>query len=266
MTPEDDLESSKGSIIHQLFVRSADENYITARWCHLNELWIDFGWMGAQTIEKYLKAILLINGGVALKQNHNLMQLYDEVYDIVQDSDLLPPHLADDIKVFEAIGNTHSRYRTYGHLIGMSALCQLDRLAFSTRRLIHVLDKPRGYDMSEPTCRQILKNDARFVFRKFQLPLELIIQNPNHKLHDVLRDNNFSFFRPVVGTPVRLVGAVDDSVLTTDVLAPLVSNDCNQSKAAYQLAEWLISSVQLSKDDKIQIKVEMCKAKKSHGF
>ncbi len=36
-----------------LFIATADDNYITARWCHQHGLSIDFFWLGAQALEKY---------------------------------------------------------------------------------------------------------------------------------------------------------------------------------------------------------------------
>jgi hypothetical protein len=53
------VSSSQASIISELFVRRADENYITARWCAMNQLHTDFAWLAVHAMEKYLKAVLL---------------------------------------------------------------------------------------------------------------------------------------------------------------------------------------------------------------
>ncbi|TIT06089.1 MAG: hypothetical protein E5W74_30460 [Mesorhizobium sp.] len=52
----------KGRIINEMFVHTADENYIVARWCHDNQLMRDFFWNSVHALEKYMKAVLLFNG------------------------------------------------------------------------------------------------------------------------------------------------------------------------------------------------------------
>jgi HEPN domain-containing protein len=56
------VEASKNNLASELFVRTADENYITARWCANNQLNTDFLWLAVHALEKYLKAVLLVNG------------------------------------------------------------------------------------------------------------------------------------------------------------------------------------------------------------
>ena len=46
------LTASKNSLIGELFVRTADENYITARWCGTNRLNTDFLWLAVHALEK----------------------------------------------------------------------------------------------------------------------------------------------------------------------------------------------------------------------
>lgn len=57
------IAASKHNIVLELFARTADENYITARWCAINQLNTDFLWLSVHALEKYLKAVLLLNGG-----------------------------------------------------------------------------------------------------------------------------------------------------------------------------------------------------------
>ncbi len=53
------VSASKNNLVHELFVRTADENYIAARWCAINRLNTDFLWLAVHALEKYLKAVLL---------------------------------------------------------------------------------------------------------------------------------------------------------------------------------------------------------------
>jgi hypothetical protein len=84
----------KSNLVQDLFVRTADENYITARWCVFNHLHIDFFWLGVHALEKYMKAVLLLNGFSSVKDpnskkyGHNIIRLYAKVKNLAQE--LLP--------------------------------------------------------------------------------------------------------------------------------------------------------------------------------
>lgn len=80
MTYDDSyIQAMKNSIISDLFTRTADENYITARWCAANGLATDFFWLGVHALEKYMKAVLLANGKAADQQGHKIVELHDEI-------------------------------------------------------------------------------------------------------------------------------------------------------------------------------------------
>lgn len=65
-------------IARQMFVATADQNYILARTAYFNELDVDFFWLSAHALEKYLKAILLLNGRSAKNYGHNIIDLYED--------------------------------------------------------------------------------------------------------------------------------------------------------------------------------------------
>jgi hypothetical protein len=84
----------KSNLVQDLFVRTADENYITARWCVFNHLHIDFFWLGVHALEKYMKAVLLLNGFSSIKDRngekygHDIIRLYAQVESFA--AELLP--------------------------------------------------------------------------------------------------------------------------------------------------------------------------------
>jgi hypothetical protein len=39
------ITASKNNLARELFVRTADENYVTARWCAIHRLNTDFLWL-----------------------------------------------------------------------------------------------------------------------------------------------------------------------------------------------------------------------------
>ena len=82
------LYAGKHSIVQELFIKTADENYVTARFCFAHELNVDFFWNAVHGLEKYLKAALLLSGrsgkdftvaGTRRLFNHNIAELFAEV-------------------------------------------------------------------------------------------------------------------------------------------------------------------------------------------
>ena len=73
------LSQPKRGIVKRPFVGTADNNYIAARWCYANGLHLDFYWLAVHCLEKYLRAVLLLNGREAKSQSHKITDLYSEV-------------------------------------------------------------------------------------------------------------------------------------------------------------------------------------------
>src|ERR1700687_1899526 len=78
-TQVDDLYAEKQSIIDELFIKTADDNYVTARWCFHQNLNVDFFWLAVHCVEKYLKASLLLNGENVKKQSHDIVMMFPAV-------------------------------------------------------------------------------------------------------------------------------------------------------------------------------------------
>lgn len=66
----------------QCFLDIADADYIAARTLFRNECWDQFLYLAHQSIEKYLKAILLFNNVKYPQGGHNLEKLLNEVKEI----------------------------------------------------------------------------------------------------------------------------------------------------------------------------------------
>ena len=75
----DDQYADKHSIVNELFIATADDNYIAARWCFHQNLNVDFFWLAVHCVEKYLKASLLLNGENVKKQSHDIVKMFPAV-------------------------------------------------------------------------------------------------------------------------------------------------------------------------------------------
>ncbi len=71
----DDSFADKHSIINELFIATADDNYVLARSCFHQHLNVDFFWLAVHALEKYLKAVLLLNGKTAKSYGHDIVKL-----------------------------------------------------------------------------------------------------------------------------------------------------------------------------------------------
>ena len=158
------LHAHQSAIIRELFIDTADDNYITARWCFFEALNFDYFWLAVHALEKYMKAVLLLNGRCAKGYRdkagefhwyrHDIVALYEQVSPLA--SGLLPcsltcpqqvnlPHWSDEtpeafIQRLHDNGNAHNRYQLFGFVQRREDLFKLDAMVFALRRLCVPLD------------------------------------------------------------------------------------------------------------------------------
>lgn len=153
------------AIVSQMFVATADANYILARQAFFARLDFDFFWLVAHALEKYFKAILLLNG-VSLKQDktHNAAKLYEKVMGLeprLPIVDLKDPMIEDlfwrkedvpaYLKRLSDLGDPNNRYATYGYALLMDDLFKADQTIWMTRRCCRVFTqtiKRQGKDVT----------------------------------------------------------------------------------------------------------------------
>lgn len=115
----------------------ADQDYIAARVCHKSGLTLQFLWMAQQSIEKYLKAILIYNNKKTLKLSHDLIASLNRINEIPG----LDLDLSDDvIKFIEYIDQQGpNRYLEKEMYTCGNELLRLDRCVWEIRRYCKVL-------------------------------------------------------------------------------------------------------------------------------
>lgn len=118
--------------VNRSFRNVADEDYIAARISHRYGLAQQFLWFSQQSLEKYLKGILLYNGKSTKHLNHNVMKAFAELETIPD----IPFRLPNDIQTFVKYIDDYGTNRYFEHpyyLIGDECL-QLDRSVWHIRR------------------------------------------------------------------------------------------------------------------------------------
>lgn len=176
----DDLYAEKHSIVDELFIKTADDNYVTARWCFHQNLNVDFFWLAVHCVEKYLKAVLLINGKTSLGYRHDINKLYAAVRTFADDllpsvptkPDRMPPGFWVEEQFEQFIGRLYrdgqadNRYQLYGYTKLPQDLWKLDQLVFNIRRICRPLDvnvsekKIKGN--RQLSNRDVLKNNPKY--------------------------------------------------------------------------------------------------------
>jgi HEPN domain-containing protein len=251
-------------IIEDIFVRTADENYITARWCAFNSLQVDFFWLSVHALEKYMKAVILVNGGSVVDKSHDIVELFDDVKSLAptlipdvlkKPEDFIeelwyPNNTRDFVSHLFREGNAHNRYLLYGFLKHFADLPMLDRTVFIVRRLICSLDEPLVSqaipDAPTTTHRQWLELNSNYAAR-LNMPLDIMIQAKGESplRHAALNQNHA--FAPADFPHVvpKLATSSRNPVLVRRILEPLKSDDSATARLGMTLAQWTLNNIKL---------------------
>lgn len=266
------ITSSQASITDELFVRTADENYIAARWCAINRLNTDFAWLAVHALEKYLKAVLLYNGKPAKTQGHKIVELYEEVKLLA--APLLPTILAKPPSLvighwFERTpehflahlytnGNPDNRYLIFGYDTRTEDLHMLDSMVFAIRRLICTLEDPlrlhRGGMPSlsaVPTNYEVLLQQPEYRPAHYMPLDEAIRVSDDSAARFAALNLNLAFTPP--DFPHTAMKGGDSSrtpVIRRRVLDPMERSDHSQVNEGIETAKWLLDNVRLPGEGK----------------
>ncbi len=285
------VRASKNNLIRELFVRTADENYIAARWCAAQRLNADFLWLAVHALEKYLKAVLLANNRSSKGYGHAIDRLYDEVKGFA--GDLLPNRLSrpPDLDIYhwqersadEFVrhlldnGNADNRYAIYGYATSSQDLHMLDQMVFAVRRLVCELDERMfpGTDPKLPTVtyREILTRQPRW-FSSVGLPLDKVInaREDSPKRRAAL-NLNLEFAPPdYAHEPMPSGSSASNPVIIRRILDPLDNDDPRSAAEGVEIAEWFLANVQVPRGTPTdpgvteEIKEAIGKARAKHGL
>jgi HEPN domain-containing protein len=280
----DDLYPEKHSVIMEMYVHTADENYINARMCYQHGLYLDFFWQSLHALEKYMKAVLLINGRSVKKYGHRLPELYAEVEKIA--SGLLPAKItkpaaftvlpkgwwrdrtpAAFMKRLYDNGNAENRYLTFGFNKMMEELHMIDRMVWVIRRLVVPLDQPivpERVTKGAPTHRTILTKQPDHC-PQLGMPLDKAIHTSDSPLHFWALNNNYAFAPVGFAHQPEAVGTSSRTpVLLRRIIDPLQSGNADYARSGYQMGLWLFANTQLSTAVRNEIQTEMDKALAKH--
>lgn len=208
--PMSNLDDRKERLVVELFVETADEDYVSARWQHLNGFYRLFFWSASQVIEKYLKASLVLNGKSVVTKEHNIVSMFEELSIIagtLVTGDLAPPIVVkrklqkmpelwgsrnprDFIEHISRNGNASNRYNTFGIKSEFSDLYKLDQVVFNLRRLSAKLDRVVPENETKTLMDLLISGDVNFDWSE-SLKKNL---SSNKQAYHALKRENYAFF------------------------------------------------------------------------
>ena len=286
------IHSGQGLIARELFIDTADDNYIAARWCFVEGLNNDWFWLAVHALEKYMKAALLLNGrsakncpgayGNSQPYGHDIVALHEQVNlfaaDLLQNNLAKPEQLALDhwydetpeafLRRFYDYGNADNRYQIFGFVQHREDLFKLDLMVFSLRRLCVPLDAyflgKRRPGKRNLTNREVLANQPDYWSVSPVSKLERTVDGRrSERLQKVLLKFNFPF-APVDfphGT-MRPGTASHNPVLARSILKPLEATpDSSATTTAAELCRWVLENIKLPPE----VKRQLCQAIRHTG-
>ena len=272
------LNHFKSLLAHKFFVAPSDRNYFFARFAKTFGINEEFWWQGLQTIEKLLKAGLVLNGvSVGGEYRHDIEKLWNkhkEVFGDLAVTNLTRPDklkeefwtdhtLENLIARMNRMGHPDSRYGLLSYSNNIDDMFKFDQLAFELRRRTIGLDWIIGSDFPDleltefygQPYRNVIAQRPEHQIRSMKLPtgsIEVI----GAELEDVIHSWNFSNFRsdadlerPAPPTVAPVMAGFGNSYL---YLLWRSLNGGEVTELAREQVEWLLGNIQIGRDAKIE--------------
>lgn len=268
-----DLHAEKSSIVKELFISTADDNYVLARWCFQKNLNVDFFWLAVHALEKYFKAVLLMNGRSSKSLGHEVVQLYHAVQPLAPElliarfdkPTFVPASMWRDETAPDFLarlyqdGNANNRYLIYGFVQSPEDLFKLDQIVFSVRRLAQALDVRYVGDEENDDLPKYSRRHALALRPKrhenLQSNLEEIMEGKRGvELQNILLNCNYPFAGddyPHEQSPFQF--ASQNPILMTRLYETLDAGTSHFADGD-RLWEWVLENIQLPRGlpDKIE--------------
>lgn len=249
----------------RLFRDAADEDYLLARISMRLRLHHQFYWSAQQALEKYLKCALILNGGNASSQGHDLKKLFDEIAEIAGGlipTLFVPPNnfpklsgvpnrgfeiFSEFVDRMNSEGSTNVRYRAYSIAPQNFDLHKLDELCFQIRRICIPLTLISG--IKRKTYRELLFEDPDWQFEPNFGFMNFEWDKRRDEILPSLKWRNFAYYRTEANKNRTI--SVGRSVQNSPVYLTLKSFPALEAKEAL---EWLMSKTRMDSNDKTAIR------------
>ncbi len=275
------LDRLKWVVTRELFLNTADQTYIVARWCFLNSLYLDFYLNGVHAVEKFLKASLLMNGRSAMKNaedrafQHDIVRLFEAVRSYAAEffpkalerpEALNIAHWADErttdfVERLNGLGDPNNRYNVFGFVQRPEDLYKLDLFVYAARRVAVCLDAPsvtqRNADNGpSPSFADLLRRSPDFQPHDVGSTLaKLTGPKATDEVRRAALNHNLPFAPDEFEHQQRQSSwSASNSVLGLMVLNPAKEPPSPDDSVVADLADWAVENISLPKDAKAEIR------------
>lgn len=248
------IEIYKKSFIKKTFIYTADSNYILGRQAFFSDSYVDSYWLSLHAIEKYMKAIIIINGRSTKKFSHDLNALFKELKkcncnlpefekpEFFPEDGWLQITPKDFLHRLNIIGNPNNRYMLYGYNYSPDDPLKIDQIILYLRTFLSGLMVYRHPRDSSPST-WIIDNT---------LPLEKEVLSSQTTEENKFSYLNYSFF-PSKSHQIDVLRFGSKNSPMSDWFH-LAKNAQGSNKDIYiNLFTWVIRNIKLSRDDQKEI-------------
>ena len=263
-------QDQKFEIIKVMFVDTACQNYVVARWCFQMRLRTDFLWNAVHSLEKAMKAVLLLNGQSVKDDGHNITKLYDRVAKIA--GDFLPDKLVEPDEIDKGNwrdenaktflcrlynnGLAENRYHVYQLEQVADDLYKLDQLYFAIFRLCYPLDLPISGETCDgkrgTTRREQLENNPDLVPDWKWTRLKELMEGNEPEIRFAAMNENFPFAPEFRHRKIRYGSYTQFPVLRRKILDPYKDMRLDEDKRSdvdaqqvTELTTWVLDNIRL---------------------
>lgn len=60
-------QALRNNIVYDMYLDTADQSYLNTRWCFQRNLALVFLWNATRSVEKMMKAVLILNGSSGIR-------------------------------------------------------------------------------------------------------------------------------------------------------------------------------------------------------
>ena len=263
------------NFVKRTLVTTADENYILARHAFFMGFYNDFFWLSLHSIEKYLKAVLLINGHSSKNYGHDIVKLYNTVKDKITCINIdgftnpLPEtdmywrdeSIENFLTRLNEYGSADNRYMLYGYNQQQTDIFKADHLVWQIRWYC----KSRFINLKTKTIDTYIEPKTANNWKHIgsNLPLEKSVQS--EEADSLFFKFNYSFAPEIDHAPRRWQFSSKNPPLAdyaTRIKSSTATEETKEHSKDFLI--WVLENYQLNKSDKKTIQ-ELAGVSESEG-
>jgi hypothetical protein len=256
------------SMVRDMFLDTADMNYVGARTAFFDARDYDFWWLTLHAVEKYLKAALLMNGGKIDNAGHDLPELLARLQRLdarLEPPPFVRPRIAGSRRAFEfredqfignlnIFGSATNRYAVYSYVISDVDLHHADHLVYWARRHARVFRQTIGGEDID-WIHELAESPTLWVHHS-GAPLEKLVGLPPHSVQRrAVTRANVAFFPKMRHRPAARGALIHNGSIFNCIQMLKNSSPGSADRVdAQTVLTWVLDEIPLPRIEKTEIR------------